>query len=247
MNPTLETIGLYLLRVAPALLLGAMMFALFRREPRVRIVLYLALFVLLRDAMTPLGLWTFGTEGLFWIRLHRDPWFLGLSGLSCVGISLAIYYLDRGNQPLFKWTRGKLSHGLAWAIAGMMLVVAPLVVAYQFTDIGSRGGSVPSRNIPAILVFALGGNLFEEALFRGYVYGQLAEWTTPIQAGISSGVVFAFCHIYLASTVTGIGYPLLVFTLWEGIVAGVVGAKGGVIPATLTHGGAIFWLSSGLI
>ena len=97
------------------------------------------------------------------------------------------------------------------------------------------------------MAFAFLGNLFEEALFRGYVYGQLAQWMPPIRAGIASGVVFSFCHVYLATTVTGVGYPLLVFTLWEGVIAGVVGAKGGVIPATVTHGGAIFLLSSGLI
>jgi hypothetical protein len=70
---------------------------------------------------------------------------------------------------------------------------------------------------------------------------------TPINAGIASGVVFAFCHIFLAITVTAAGYPLLVFTLWEGIIAGIIGAKGGVLCSTLTHGGAIFLLSSGLI
>jgi membrane protease YdiL (CAAX protease family) len=126
-------------------------------------------------------------------------------------------------------------------------VVAPFVAVYQYTAIESRGGDVPFQNMPSILIFALLGNLLEEALFRGYVYGLLAHKTTPMKAGISSGVVFAFCHIYLATTVTGIGYPLLVFTLLEGIVAGIVGAKSGVLPATLTHGGAIFLLSSGLI
>jgi hypothetical protein len=70
---------------------------------------------------------------------------------------------------------------------------------------------------------------------------------SPIKAGVSSGIVFAFCHIFLAITVTGIGYPLLVFTLWEGVIAGIVGARCGVIAATLTHGGAIFLLSSSLI
>ena len=44
-----------------------------------------------------------------------------------------------------------------------------------------------------------------------------------------------------------IARTLLAFTLWEGTIAGLVGAKGGVLPATLTHGGAIFLLSSGLI
>ena len=126
-------------------------------------------------------------------------------------------------------------------------MVAPLVVVYQHTAIAFRGGPVPFQNIPAILVFALLGNLLEESLFRGYVYGWLAERMPPIKAGISSGVVFAFCHVFLAITVTDIGYPLLVFTLWEGIIAGIVGAKGGVIPATVTHGGAIFLLASGLV
>ena len=59
-------------------------------------------------------------------------------------------------------------------------------------------------------------------------------------------MVFAFCHVYLAMTVTGVGYPLLVFTLWEGVIAGLVGANG-VLPSTVTHGGAIFLLSSGLV
>jgi hypothetical protein len=70
---------------------------------------------------------------------------------------------------------------------------------------------------------------------------------TPVTAGIASGVVFAFCHIYLATTVTDAGVNLLAFTLWEGIIAGLVGAKGGVLASTVTHGGAIFLLSSGLI
>ncbi len=223
------------------------MLFLFRREPRLRIVLYLAIFILLRDAMTPLGLWSFGRQGFFWIRLDSDPWFLVLLGLACLGISLGVYYLDGENQSLFRWTRGNLPSGLVWGVCGAFVVVAPFVAAYQHTAVESRGGPIPLQNIPAILVFAMLGNLLEEALFRGYVYGQLAQKMAPIKAGIASGVVFAFCHVFLATTVTDTGYPLLVFTLWEGMIAGGVGAKGGVIPATLTHGGAIFVLSSGLI
>lgn len=247
MHPTLETLAVYLARVGPGLVLGAMMLFLLRREPRLRIVLYLAIFILLRDAMTPLGLWSFGRQGYFWIRLYPDPWFLVLFGLACLGMSLGVYFLDRENQSLFQWTRGKLPSGLLWGVGGAIVVVAPFVVAYQHTAIESRGSPVPLQNIPAILVFAMLGNLLEEALFRGYVYGQLAQKMSPIKAGIASGVVFAFCHVFLATTVTDVGYSLLVFTLWEGIIAGVIGAKGGVIPAALTHGGAIFLLSSGLI
>jgi hypothetical protein len=59
MNTTLDTIVIYLTRIGPGLILGALMLFLARREARVRIVLYLALFILLRDAMTPLRLWSF--------------------------------------------------------------------------------------------------------------------------------------------------------------------------------------------
>jgi uncharacterized protein len=247
MNPTLEILVKYLARVVPGVILGLITLLLIRRQPRLRIVLYLVLFILLRDAMTPLRLWSFGTSGFFWIRVSSDPWFLVVFGLASLGITLAVYHFDRANQSLVRWTRGKPLSALVWGIGGAILVVAPLAVSYRSTLIESRGGSVPFHSIPAILIFAMLGNFLEETLFRGYVYGHLAESMTSIRAGISSGVVFAFCHIFLATTVTDINYPLLVFTLWEGIIAGIVGARGGVIPATLTHGGAIFLLSSGLI
>ncbi len=247
MNPTLEILVTYIARVLPGLILGAALLVITRRQPRVRIVLYLAMFVLLRDAMTPLGLWSFGTQGFFWIRLANDPWFLVLFALSCLGLSLGLYFFDRENRPLFKWTRGSLPVGIISGILGAIVVVAPLAFLYRFVPADMRGGAISTALLPAILTFAVLGNLLEEAIFRGYVYGWLAEQMTPLKAGIASGIVFAFCHSYLATTVTGAGYPLLVFTLWEGIIAGLVGAKGGVLPASLTHGLAIFLLSSGLI
>src|SRR5437763_1133323 len=146
MNPTLETMATYFVRTGPGLVLGAMMFFLIRREARLRIVLYLALFVLIRDAMTPLGLWSFGTQGFFWIRLSSDPAFLVAFGLAGLGLSLAVYFLDRENQSLFRWTRGPLALGLLWAIVGAVVVVAPFVVIYHYTPIESRGGQVPFGN-----------------------------------------------------------------------------------------------------
>jgi membrane protease YdiL (CAAX protease family) len=246
MAPTLEILTLYLLRVAPGLGLAALLFWLLRPDARLRVVLYVALFVLLRDAMTPLGLWSFGAAGFFWLRLSADPWLLVLLATSCLGLCLGLYYLDRANQRCCQWLRSPVLPGLFGGLAGALIVVAPLVLAYQYIPLHERGGPVPMQHLPALLLFALLGNLWEELLFRGYVYGQLAQQLSPLQAGLASGVVFAFCHVYLATTVTGVGYPLLIFTLWEGILAGLVGAKFGILPATLTHGGAIFLLSSGL-
>ncbi len=247
MSAAVEIIAKYFALVGPGLLLAVLMLALLRQTPRLRIVVYLALFVLLRDAMTPLGLWFFGGEGFFWIRLSNDPAFLAIFGVSCLGLSLGLYFLDRDNQTLVCWTRGNLLVGVLGGLAAAIAVVAPCFVFYRFTSLSSRGGPVPPPAIPAILVFAFLGNLLEELLFRGYVLGWLAERMALMRAGLATGVVFAFCHIYLACTVTNIGYPLLLFTLWEGIIAGVVGAKGGVLASTMTHGGAIFLLSSGLL
>jgi membrane protease YdiL (CAAX protease family) len=246
MEELFAIITAYLARIGPGLALGTAMLFLALREPRLRVVLYLALFVLLRDAMTPLGLWSFGRDGFFWIRLHSDRAFLVSFGLACLGLALALFYLDRGNRTLVQWTRGSPAAVLLYGLAGCLLVIAPLAAIYQVVPVESRGGSVDSRTVPAILIFAVLGNLLEELLFRGYVYGWLARSMHPIRAGAWSGVVFAFCHIFLATTVTSVGYPLLAFTLWEGVVAGLVGARAGVLPATITHGGAIFFLSSGL-
>jgi membrane protease YdiL (CAAX protease family) len=247
MSSALEIVGVYLVRVAPAFVLAAAMLVLLRRQPRLRIVIYLALFVLLRDAMTPLRLWSFGSEGFFWIRLAPNPSFLLLFAASCLVTSVALYLGDRDNRPLVRWSRGSKPVGLLLGLTGAVVVVAPLAALYRFTPIASRGGPVPTDIVPVILLFALLGNLLEELLFRGYVYGWLAQSMATFKAGIASGVVFAFCHMFLAITVTDVGYPLLVFTLWEGIIAGLVGAKAGVAASTLTHGGAILLLSSGLI
>ena len=40
---------------------------------------------------------------------------------------------------------------------------------------------------------------------------------------------------------------MLAYALWEGIIARLVASRHGVLSSTVTHGGAIFLLSSGLI
>jgi len=55
MNPTLATMTIYIARIAPALPLGGMMLFTARRNAQLRIVVYLSLFILLRDAMPSLG------------------------------------------------------------------------------------------------------------------------------------------------------------------------------------------------
>jgi hypothetical protein len=236
----------YLLRVLPGLVLGAAVLLL-RPRRIVRVGVYLFFFILLRDAMTPVGLWSLGTEGFFWLRIAPSPAFLILFGILSTAAMVAVYALDRDNRRYILWLgEAPAAVGLPVGLVAALIVVLPLFIIYRTTPIDARGGIVPSSLLLPLAVFAFFGNFAEEGLFRGYVLGYLAERRSRLVAGVGSGLAFAFCHVFLASTVTGTGIPLLAFTVWEGVIAGLVGAWFGVIPATLTHGGAIFLLASGL-
>ncbi len=255
---TLLIMSTYLLRVLPGLALVGAVLVFIRPNAGTRVVLYLLVFVLLRDSLTPLGLWSFGSQsGVFWIRLSDNPWFLVLFGISAAAITAGLYFADAENRRGIAWIRGSAVSTISVGLAGFLAVVLPFIVLYRvLVPLEMRGGAVATQLLPAIFVFAMLGNLLEELLFRGYVLEGLKRhhterahcgrfrWVTP---GVQSGMVFALCHVFLATTVSSVGVPLLLFTLWEGIIAGLVGEKHGVLAATITHGGAIFLLSSGLV
>jgi len=244
---TLSILIEYTARILPGLTVLAAVFFVFRKSAPVRILLYVAFFVLVRDALTPLGLWSLGVEGFLWIRLHDDPLFVTLFGIASLIIMGGIILLDKENRRHIRFFAHSPVVGICFSLAGCVLVVLPLGIIYRFVDISFRGGAVASSLILPVFVFAIFGNFFEEGLFRGYVLGLLKEKYSPLMSGILSGLIFSACHVFLAVTVTDIGYPILVFALWEGVIAGVVGTRFGLIPATLTHGGAIFLLASGLV
>ncbi|MFC7109047.1 hypothetical protein ACFQQB_56800 [Nonomuraea rubra] len=68
-----------------------------------------------------------------------------------------------------------------------------------------------------------------------------------MRAALLSAALFAACHVFLASTVTAAGWPLLLFTLYEGLICAFLRLRSGVIAAALAHGTAIFLLASALI
>jgi hypothetical protein len=244
---TILTIAEYFLRITPGVVLLILTFIIARPGPLARIVLYILAFILMRDAMTPLKLWTFGKEGFFWVRLSDDPWFLILFGASSALLMMGFYLADRENRDKVSFFRGNRAAGIVIGILGALAAAGPLLIIYTQVDIGIRGGVVPLSLLPFLLVFALAGNFFEEGLFRGYLLGHLETYLPGWRAAVASGVIFSLCHVFLALTVTNVGAPLLVFTLWEGIICGLVALRFGVIPSTLSHGGAVFLLASGLV
>lgn len=239
----------YMQRTAPAVGLIAAVFVLVRPGRHLRVLFYILTFILLRDALTPSSLWSLGlAKGVPWIRLYPSHLFLLGMGLSSLSLVLLLLVADKENSREVAFLKKeKAAHGWLSSILGLVILLAPLLALYQSTGIEERGGWVESRLLGSILVFALFGNLLEELLFRGYVYNVLKRKEADLRAGVISGFVFALCHVFLATTVTSVGVPLLLFTLWEGVICGIVGAKYGILPATVVHGGAIFMLTSGLI
>ena len=241
----------YLLMLIPGLGLAAVLFLFLRKaHPLLHLFIFITVFIFTRDAMTPMGLWRLGGEDFLWIRFIDDPFILLFLGFSSI---VFVILMQMGSPELavhVKWFEGNKLLGILIGVTGAVMVALPLILVYRFGgSIENRGGVVPLILLPFILFMTLSGNLYEEVLFRGYIYGWLTgeEKIKPVLAGLMSGVFFSFGHVFLAFNVTNVGISLLVFTLWEGILAGLVRSRFGVVPAVLTHGLAVFLLTSGLI
>ncbi|WP_329089652.1 CPBP family intramembrane glutamic endopeptidase [Streptosporangium sp. NBC_01469] len=235
-------------RVLPGLLLIGACFALARGggDPLLRIMVLVFGFVLIRDAMTPLGFWRFGAAGMVpWLRFTDHAGILLVFGVSTVALTALVLRLDHGLRALVRWGHfGIAAVGLG--IGGGVLAAAPVLLLSRFTPLPERGGAVALGLLPVLLFFCLAGNLAEEVLFRGFLQGRLEEHDSPQRAALLSAVLFSACHVFLASTVTGVGWPLLVFTLFEGLICAFLRLRHGVIAAALAHGTAIFLLAGGL-
>lgn len=245
----LDQLTAYGLRTLPGLAIAIIFLLLLPRDTRgVRIIAYILVFILIRDAMTPLGFWSFGTNGFFWIRFIPAPWLLIIFGIFSLGIVIVAYALETELRSLVCWIKNGSIRGGLTGCAAVLLIVAPLAVVYQFVPIAERGGTVAVSLLAPLLVVTMFGNLFEEFLFRGFFQGYLlSKGMNEFRAALASGTGFAFGHVFLASTVTSVGAPLLLFALYEGVIVSLVRMRHGVLPSTLAHGLSIWVLSSGLI
>ena len=207
-----------------------------------RILLHIAFFVLARDAMTRSGFWQIGPGSL---RFTASS--VTLLMLACVSIALfmGVFGLERGARAGMRWCGMSLPASLATGIAGALLITgiaAALKAAFVLPSLAR-----PAADLwPVLLVFALAGNAYEELLFRGMLQNHLGATMTARRAALLSGLFFCLCHAYLATTVTTIGAPVLLFTLLEGLVAAFIYIRAGLLGAALAHGLAIALLASGV-
>jgi membrane protease YdiL (CAAX protease family) len=241
----------YVQTVTPGFILATALFMFLRRSHSLlHLFIFVAFFIFIRDAMIAPGLWSIGNEGFLWLRWIEDPIMIIMLGFTSIGMVFLMQNISPELAKMVKWFEGKKSQGVLLGIAGAVAATLLVILFYIFGEvpIESRGGMVPSHLLPFILFLSFFGNLYEEVLFRGYFYGWMTEkeGMKPVHAGLVSGVFFSFGHIILAYNVTDVGISIPLFALWEGCIAGLVRSRYGVIPATLTHGLAIFILTSGL-
>lgn len=235
--------------ILPGLILLGVCFWLARsdRDPLLRIVVLILGFILIRDAMTPTGLWEFGVvDGIVpWLRMTDNPLVLIAFGLGSL-LLVAATLRDEKLRKLVKWGTPNFST-IGLGVLGGLLAAAPILAISFGEPMESRGGMVAAVVLPALAFMALAGNLGEEVFFRGYLQGRLEQAMPAVRAALFSAFLFAACHAFLATTVTDVGWPLLAFTLWEGLICAFLRLRRGVIPAAIAHGLAIFLISSGLI
>lgn len=229
----------YAVHLAPGLVLFGLWFTLTPRAlTAMRILILLAAFVLMRDAMTPLGMWRLGSE--VQIAFTANAFVLAALG----GLSVMLILLLPRAAPdlwrLIRWSIGNPVTGLAVGLAVGGLIGVPLRI-YQGIDAADFHGYWVW--LPGMVVLAYGANALEEVLFRGCLQGYLEQQVSPLRAALISGVAFAACHAFLALSVTQLGWPILAFTLIEGLACALVRLRYGVLPATVAHGTAILLIA----
>jgi membrane protease YdiL (CAAX protease family) len=225
--------------LAPGLLLFGLWFALTPKSlTALRILILLMAFVLMRDVMTPLGLWSLGSE----VQLAFTANTLVLAALGGLSVLLitALVRVAPDLAALIVWSKGPRVAGLMIGLAVGGLIGVPLRL-YQGIEASALVGYWVW--LPGMVVLAYGANALEEVLFRGFLQGYLEQQVAPLRAALISGVAFAACHAFLALSVTELGWPVLLFTLLEGLACALVRMRYGVLAATLAHGTAILLIA----
>ncbi len=240
----------YFVRIVPGLVLIILSYLILPKKtvfPKIFLLIFS--FILIRDALTPMGLWRFGLtdNNLVWFRFIEDKVFLLTFGMICFLITLSIIYFNPELNVYLLWIGENKLYSLIAGLAGAAAVIVPILFIYNSIPINQRGGIVCTSILFPLFVLALLGNFMEEVLFRGYLQGYFEKISSPWRSAILSGFIFAVGHIFLATTVTDLGVMIIAFTLYEGIICGIVRMKHGVIASTLTHALTIFVLASGML
>jgi hypothetical protein len=102
--------------------------------------------------MTPMGLWTFGTEAFFWLRFIHNPLMLIILGLVSAGTVITMNLAEKDLKELLVWHKGNITKSVLFVILGAVIVAMPLLTIYLSTPIEIRGGRPETYMILPILI-----------------------------------------------------------------------------------------------
>lgn len=217
-------------------------------NPVLKLVFCIIGFLFVRDNMTKYELWEFGKYGQsVWFRfIDNGIVLLLMAGVSFVLVILMHYFVFK--KPGFvRIIKQAVLKEIVAGILSAVVIALPFLLIYQGIAVEDRGGHVAPTVLVALFVFCIFGNSLEEYLFRGCLQPYFEKQFSPHTAVLLSAFSFMIGHLWLASLITDMGIFILVFTFWEGLVCALLARKYGLLACTLAHGGAIFFISSGLI
>jgi hypothetical protein len=234
----------YISRVTiPSCALIVFLFIIPKKAKPLRIFSFILLFILLRDAMTPTGLWKItSTLELRFVDQPLTLWLLAISSVGLIFLSrFAMGHLGSWNKkPIFE----SIMIGLS---AGVLVAVLPYLFG-QWTMRAPFAKVEGVSQLLAIAALAFLGNLLEEAIFRGHFQNYLYDLNlSDSRVVLLSGGTFSICHSFLAFTVTHAGWPILAFTFYEGIICAYLRHRNGLLSAALAHGAGLFLILSGIL
>jgi uncharacterized protein len=207
------------------------------------------------------------TPPILWLRFTDDPIALLVMSVASLGLVAGILFACKDLRWMVLWTGRRWWVSVLVGLLGVVVITAPFLYLYgtlgqwipaldswasmPVVPLDNRGGAVAGGILVLLAIFALCGNLVEEVLFRGFLQAHLEDQlpgrSGRWRAALLSALIFAASHLVLAYIVTGLGWPILAFTLLEGLVCAVIALRHGVLGATVAHGGALFVLTSGLV
>lgn len=117
----------YLLRITPGFLLVVALYLLLpKKAMESKIFILIFGFILMRDAMTPLGLWKVGaSQHLLWIRFIDDSLILILLGIVSLLLTLIIVFRNPVIRDLIYWGNMKRIHTYIYGLIGALIICAP--------------------------------------------------------------------------------------------------------------------------
>ena len=195
----------YVWRVTPGLLVIIVTYGVLPKQALLtRIFLLIFAFLLVRDAMTPVGFWQLGVYNhVIWLRFADHALLLIILGAISLLMTLLVMRFNPELNRYLVWFGKNKIFSLFIGLAASIVVVAPVYLMYLFIPLEERGGPVTASLLIPLLFLALCGNWLEEVLFRGYLQGYLTQRTGAKKAVLLSGLLFAVGHVFLSATVTG--------------------------------------------